>query len=1452
MSGNTNLKIWGRRLALFLGLLLALVTVIVGGALALLQTDPGRKWTAAMVSQTLSTPDFGLQMEGLRGSLPWNIRLDRLTLSDAQGVWLQVENIETDWRFWELTAGRMDFSKVSAQTVLLFRFPAGEEPKDKAPFSLDRLRLPSLKVDELAVERIKASRPLLMETGEFSLKGRFSFSGNTGLIDLDLRRLDGPPDHLTIKAGLNGDPRALEVAAELEESSGGLLGELLRLPQPAAIRASLKGAGPLSGWPGELRAAVEGQGSIQSRLFLAVSPEPQIKIQGELELQEPLWPEPAAAHLGRRADFDLAARLASGNILTLDQAEIITPKVRLQVEGNLDLTQNVLDGSFTLGTPDLSALTEMTGLKIGGALPVQGRFSGTMEQPVLELEINPETVAYQDFSAGPVRLSLVCSPTAPLSEGFQGLEAKGGVSLSGLKLPIQGFQPEPLQIDFQATTEKMEAIRVERLDIAGGPVRVNASGRLVLDGLDIEAATKVEIRDLSELKTLHGLPIRGEAVLEAKLRGALAGPRLIGDIKGRIEKTAGLPKELTMLLGRELSFSAKAGLGNRIIKISEFTARGKSKIEARGQINLDPKRLELSWQATAAGLSALAEPYGIKVDDRARLTGTVSGPFNQMSAKAGLKLNQITAAGQELTDLAADVDLKGLPGDLQGRVSLKAERAGRSIKIGTDLALTEEELNLKGIRLEAPGTDLTGDVAVNLGNMLMDGRMHLTSGDLGALGGFFGLNLAGSGQADLTLSADQGLQAAALNGWGKDLRLNNQVRIKAADFEAGVKDLRKMTQVSARLEVDSLDSGELLVKKAAITAQGGLERMIIQAQADGQALKPFNLKAETTVSRDEDLTRLVLASLEGKFDRYPVALIQSAALEIGPKVQRLENLDLRLASGRLHGRGLISEEKASINLSAENLSLAPVNLFSPVEIAGTMNARINISGPPSAPALEAEIKLAGVKPGLVEMQGFKPIDVAADINITGGNLAAEAEVTGFGPQPGRVDIFLPVTFSLKPFSLAVPAAATLSGRVKASLNLGLVPMLLALEDQILSGEAQANLEVRGTISDPKAEGSIKITGGRYENIRSGTIFKDLSAEMAADRDRLELIKAIATDGAGGLVSTAGSIRLDPANDFPFNFKINLAKAHLFRLDLFNAVSSGTINLQGTTSRAELAGEIVLDPAELTIPKKLPPDLVELEVREINTASADESVRPRPTGRPFRLDLDAAVEFPARLFVRGRGLDSEWQGRLRVTGTSAEPIIRGQVGVIRGEYDFIGKRFRLTQGSLIFDGSWPPSPLINLTGETVAGDITAKVRLTGLAASPGLSLESDPPLPSDEILARVLFNRTLSNISPLQALRLAQAANELSGGGGPSLDVIGQTREQLGLDELEVRLGQTGSPTLEVGKYLSENIYVEAEKGLEAGSGKVSLEIELSPSISVETEVGAQAQGGASINWKYDY
>jgi translocation and assembly module TamB len=136
--------------------------------------------------------------------------------------------------------------------------------------------------------------------------------------------------------------------------------------------------------------------------------------------------------------------------------------------------------------------------------------------------------------------------------------------------------------------------------------------------------------------------------------------------------------------------------------------------------------------------------------------------------------------------------------------------------------------------------------------------------------------------------------------------------------------------------------------------------------------------------------------------------------------------------------------------------------------------------------------------------------------------------------------------------------------------------------------------------------------------------------------------------------------------------------------------------------------------------------------------------------------------------------------------------------------------------------------------------------------PTVTLGSDPELPQDEVLSRLLFGRNLASITPYQAIQLAGAANTLAGGGG--FDLLGQTRKMLGVDQLEIKNteGDQGGTAISAGKYLSENVYMEVEKGLGPKGGKGSVVWELTPNISVETEVGENADIGGGVNWKWDY
>ncbi len=153
-------------------------------------------------------------------------------------------------------------------------------------------------------------------------------------------------------------------------------------------------------------------------------------------------------------------------------------------------------------------------------------------------------------------------------------------------------------------------------------------------------------------------------------------------------------------------------------------------------------------------------------------------------------------------------------------------------------------------------------------------------------------------------------------------------------------------------------------------------------------------------------------------------------------------------------------------------------------------------------------------------------------------------------------------------------------------------------------------------------------------------------------------------------------------------------------------------------------------------------------------------------------------------------------------------------------------------------------------------LTAQAQITGPVRNPKVTLTSTPPLPQDEIVSQILFNKGASHLSRLEAAQLAIALAQLSGKGGVAGSVMEFARKTLGVDVLRIEETRTvgGESTTEVsaGKYLSKDIYVGVKQGTTTESGSVGVEVEVTPNIVVESEVKRSGESDTSIKFKLDY
>jgi translocation and assembly module TamB len=142
-----------------------------------------------------------------------------------------------------------------------------------------------------------------------------------------------------------------------------------------------------------------------------------------------------------------------------------------------------------------------------------------------------------------------------------------------------------------------------------------------------------------------------------------------------------------------------------------------------------------------------------------------------------------------------------------------------------------------------------------------------------------------------------------------------------------------------------------------------------------------------------------------------------------------------------------------------------------------------------------------------------------------------------------------------------------------------------------------------------------------------------------------------------------------------------------------------------------------------------------------------------------------------------------------------------------------------------------------------------VRIRGRIDTPEVEFASVPELPEEEVLSRLLFGRGIDKMSAFQAAQLAGAVATLAGRGGAG--IVSRLRTGLGLDNLDIATGDDGTTSLTAGKYLSRNLYTEIEVD-EGGRSEISLNLDISPSLTVRGRVDSDGDNGLGLFFERDY
>ena len=496
---------------------------------------------------------------------------------------------------------------------------------------------------------------------------------------------------------------------------------------------------------------------------------------------------------------------------------------------------------------------------------------------------------------------------------------------------------------------------------------------------------------------------------------------------------------------------------------------------------------------------------------------------------------------------------------------------------------------------------------------------------------------------------------------------------------------------------------------------------------------------------------------------------------------------------------------------------------------------------------------------------------AALASVNGGSLNADAHAT--------LDVSFPaIRRGLKPTSAPFQATVTAQKFDLAFLT-GFTTTL-----RKVAGTLDIDAKASGTAEDPQGQGKLEWKDGVLGLSGFGE-YRRIHLLVNASNDRISLDDLQAHTDAGTLKLTA----LGTRNGAQWTLKANADATDfpVFSEDQLVATVSLRTNLDGVARQGHIELDKVHIPeAHVNLPTQSrrnlqslsrPDDIIVLKngkpldpkrARRLLSRDHDmdalggSGLAQEPQTKPTSIVL--VLDATKNLWVKGQDLNVEagLSPDFRVE-IGEETDLFGEVRILRGRLDVLGRRFDFQKNSVVRFSGPPTEPSLNVTAvyNNVKAGVKVSMNVQGQAGDIQLVPTSEPPLTESEIYTLLATGRTnLKRGSGGSEIGSAQAVSVLGSLAASQLKTA--VSDKVGLDVLSIEAGDEGNlfqgSTLEAGKYITDDLYlgyagkVGADPTKYENSNAVRLEYQFLPRWSFEATYGDAKSGSADVVWTRDY
>lgn len=815
-----------------------------------------------------------------------------------------------------------------------------------------------------------------------------------------------------------------------------------------------------------------------------------------------------------------------------------------------------------------------------------------------------------------------------------------------------------------------------------------------------------------------------------------------------------------------------------------------------------------------------------------------------LATHLNVKLTSTESNNLQKGILGATLTVKGALNNSLFEAQAKARKSGDMVTLDDAVVQFLSNTVSGHSKINLKNQTVDGDIKVDIENLAPIARMVIGTNMPGRLQGAINLRSRNKFQdlkADLELTGTETY----------DYKIT-EAKVKADLQDVfgqlhGAADLSALTLRYEKMKTDKLD--------AKYRFKDGKCELSLKTEG-GNTISNISFKGVKT----QKLQRYFLDQFNVTYKSIPISIATQKSgdpvIELAQNKTTLFPMNVTAAGNTLSVNGIFTPSSIKASAKIDDFSietLSALGIYHGPD--GKMNLKVDIKGRPASPQIESTIDMFY----LYNPRQNVSINKSAKVNgkVSYRNNFVTLDFIGVPEGDGTFSVKgkIPAAVSFKPVSFRFLEGRAVDVVIKSNVDLEPFNSLFASSESVVDGMLVGEMRIGGSVDSLSLRGALKLNDGYYENVLLQSVVKNLNGRIISKGRKLYLEGFKGEDGEDGKVSLQGFADFGKPSP-EVDVKAIFQNFFFSRSESLSGVADGSITLTGPMKRPKLSGDLSSPKLEVDIFEELGISVPKLNLWDVSSGHVRSFIQQSPK-KSSVIDLDVKVTVPKKLYIRGRGLESEWKSNLKITGPSSRAIVEGKIELIRGNFSFSDKTLTLTKGNITFTGTSDNDPTLDVEAIYETNDLKITLTVTGTGKNPKVSLTSNPPLPIDEILSQFLFGESASNISPFQAIMLARAAYSVKKGG--TLDLfVDKVRDVLGLDVITFKESESGSDadelsfTLSVGKYITDKIYISVDQGVGVDDTKIMANLEVTKNFSIESEVGSSSGAGFGIKYKYDY